>query len=124
MDGSIVFNFVQSEVPPMVEALLARAGVSLDEVDYFLCHQPNRFMLQKLAEKMNIPYAKMPNNVVEHFGNSSGATIPIAAVLNLAEELKNGRPLICLTGFGAGLTWASMLLRMGNLNFCEMIDFY
>ena len=124
MDGSTVFNFVQSEVPPMVEALLARAGVSLDAVDYFLCHQPNRFMLQKLAEKMGIPYAKMPNNVVEHFGNSSGATIPIAAVLNLAEQLKNGQALICLAGFGAGLTWASMLLRMGNLKFCEMIDFY
>src|SRR5439155_26617395 len=72
MDGSAIFNFVQVEVPPMIQSLLAFAGVSMDSVNYFLCHQPNRFMIQKLADKMKVPYAKMPSNVVEHFGNSSG----------------------------------------------------
>ena len=55
MDGSAVFNFVQTEVPPMIESLLATAGTTVDQIDYFLCHQPNRFMLQKLADKMKIP---------------------------------------------------------------------
>lgn len=123
MDGTAIFNFVQVEVPPMIESLLAAAGVSKDAVDYFLCHQPNRFMLQKLADKMKIPYAKMPSNVVEHFGNSGGATIPTAITYNLADELKKGECLACLTGFGGGLVWASMLLRLGGLSFCEMIDF-
>ena len=123
MDGSAIFNFVQSEVPPLIEELLTTAGVSVENVDYFLCHQPNRFMLQKLAEKMNIPLAKMPNNVVENFGNSSGATIPIAAALNLAEQLKHGQFSSCLVGYGGGLTWAAMLLRLGNLKFCEIVDF-
>jgi 3-oxoacyl-[acyl-carrier-protein] synthase-3 len=123
MDGTAIFNFVQVEVPPLIEALLARAGASMADVDYFLCHQPNRFMLQKLADKMKVPYAKMPNNVVEHFGNSGGATIPTAITFNLAKQLKNGHCRACLAGFGGGLTWAAMLMRLGPLAFCEMIDY-
>ena len=123
MDGSAVFNFVQVDVPPLIESLLAFAGVSMDAVDYFLCHQPNRFMLQKLADKMKVPYAKMPMNVVEHFGNSSGVTIPIAIAFNLGGQLKNGCSQVCLSGFGVGLTWSSMLMRLGGLAFCELIDY-
>jgi len=123
MDGAAIFNFVQSEVPPLIEGLLADAGVSVDDIDYFLCHQPNRFMLQKLAEAINVPQAKMPCNVVENFGNSSGATIPIAATLNLGEELKESHALTCFVGYGAGLTWAALLMRLGELNFCEMVEF-
>jgi len=123
MDGAAIFNFVQMEVPPLIEGLLERAGRTKDSVDYFLCHQPNRFMLQKLADKMKIPHARMPNNVVEKFGNSSGATIPIALTLNLADRAKNGTLQTCLAGFGAGLTWAAMLLAFRNLAFCEMVDY-
>ena len=123
MDGSAVFNFVQTEVPPLIEETLKDAGVAMDAVDYFLCHQPNRFMLQKLADKMKVPHARMPNNVVERFGNSSGATIPIAVMINFAERAKTGDCLACLAGFGVGMTWSSMLMRLGGLNFCEMIDY-
>lgn len=123
MDGTAIFNFVQLEVPPMIESLLSTAGVPAEAVDYFLCHQPNRFMLQKLADKMKVPHGKMPNNVVQHFGNSSGATIPTAIAFNLAAQTRNGHIQACLAGFGGGLAWASMLIRLGGLNFCEMIDF-
>lgn len=123
MDGSAIFNFVQSEVPPLVHDLLARVGIGINDIDFFLCHQPNRFMLQKLADKMKIPYAKMPSNVVENYGNSSGASIPVAITLNLAERLKTGQARVCLIGYGAGLTWTAMLLRIGRLTFCESIAF-
>jgi 3-oxoacyl-[acyl-carrier-protein] synthase-3 len=123
MDGSAIFNFVQTEVPPMVDELLARAGSNVDEIDYFICHQANRYMIQKLAEKMKIPLTKTPSNIVEKFGNSSGATIPVAITFNLGDQLKTSEVNACLLGYGAGLTWAAMLLRLGNLNFCELIDF-
>ena len=123
MDGSAVFNFVQTEIPPMIEELLKDANTAKESVDYFLCHQPNRFMLQKLADKMKVPHARMPNNVVERYGNSSGATIPIAIVLNLAERVREGHCRVCLAGFGVGLTWGSMLMRLGGLAFCETVDF-
>jgi len=123
MDGTAIFNFVQVEVPPLIEDLMAWAGISQNAIDYFVFHQPNRFMLQKLADKMQIPYAKMPSNVVENFGNSSGATIPVAIALNLANQVQNGDLQVCLAGFGGGLTWAAMLMRLGRLAFCEMIDY-
>ncbi len=123
MDGSAIFNFVQTEIPPLIETLLAQAGRTMDSVDYFLCHQPNRFMLQKLADKMKVPHAKMPNNVVESFGNTSGATIPTAMIINLAEQLKKGSIRACLAGFGGGLTWSAMLMELGPLAFCEMVDY-
>jgi 3-oxoacyl-[acyl-carrier-protein] synthase-3 len=123
MDGSAVFNFVQVEVPPMIRELLSTAGAASEEVDYFLFHQPNRFMLHKLADELNVPYEKMPSNVVENYGNSSGVTIPMAIVHNLREKLLAGRIRACLAGFGVGLTWASMLMRLGPLEFCEMVEF-
>jgi 3-oxoacyl-[acyl-carrier-protein] synthase-3 len=123
MDGTAIFNFVQVEVPPLIESLLAEAGATLESVDYFLCHQPNRFMLQKLADKMKVPRAKMPSNVVEHFGNGGGATLPLAITYNLAAQLKSGHCRVCLAGFGGGLVWAAMLLRLGGLSFCEMVEF-
>ncbi|MBE2212916.1 MAG: ketoacyl-ACP synthase III [Opitutaceae bacterium] len=124
MDGSVVFNFVQTEVPPLILSLLETAQVSIDQVDYFLTHQPNRFMLQKLADKLGVPHARMPNNVVERFGNSSGATIPINLALNLADRARGPEGfLACIAGFGGGLTWAAMLLHLSRLRFCSIIDY-
>jgi 3-oxoacyl-[acyl-carrier-protein] synthase-3 len=117
MDGSSVFNFVQVDVPPLIEGLLERAGVSIKEVDYFFCHQPNRFMLQKLAEKMKVPFEKMPSNVVQHFGNSGGVTIPTVIAFNLQDRLLHEELRVCLAGFGVGLSWAAMLLNLGKLDF-------
>jgi 3-oxoacyl-[acyl-carrier-protein] synthase-3 len=123
MDGSAVFNFVQTEVPPMIESLLATAGTTVDQIDYFLCHQPNRFMLQKLADKMKIPYEKMPNNVVENFGNTGSATIPMVIALNFQERIQREKLRVCLAGFGGGLAWASMLMELGAMDFNTTIEY-
>jgi 3-oxoacyl-[acyl-carrier-protein] synthase-3 len=95
----------------------------MDSIDYFLCHQPNRFMLQKLADKMKIPHARMPNNVVEHFGNNRGVTIPTVMTFNLGERLLREKLCVCLAGFGAGLTWAGMLLTIGKFDFNGIIEY-
>ena len=123
MDGSAVFNFVQVEVPPMIEEILRTAGKTMEDVDAFLFHQPNRFMLEKLASRMKVPLEKMPTNVVEHFGNSSGVTIPVALAYNLRETVTTAGIYACLSGFGVGLTWSSMLMCLGPMRFCEMITF-
>jgi 3-oxoacyl-[acyl-carrier-protein] synthase-3 len=123
MDGAAVFNFAQVEVPPMIEELLGSVKGELEDIDMFLFHQPNRFMLQKLAEKLRIPSHKMPVNIVELYGNSSGVSIPMAITHNLCELLMQRRIRACLAGFGVGLTWASMLMPLGPLQFCEMIEF-
>lgn len=123
MNGTAVFNFVQTEVPPLIDALLLAAGLTRDEVDYFMFHQPNRFMLEKLADKMGVPYERMPNNIVEHFGNASGATIPTNVTFNLGKCLKERSLRLCFSGFGVGLTWAAMVMSVGPLAFCDTIDY-
>ena len=121
MDGSRVFNFVQKEVPPMIDEILKYANVKKEKIDWFLFHQPNKFMLQKLADKLEIPWDKVPMNVVENFGNSSGSTIPVAITHNLSRQMREKSYQCCLAGFGAGLSWSSMIMELGNLDFCEMI---
>ena len=123
MDGSTIFNFVQTEVPPMIKNLLEWAEVPIAAVDYFLCHQPNRFMLEKLADKMKVPYAKMPNDVVEHFGNSGSVTIPTVMAYNLRERLLQEQFQVCLAGFGGGLAWSAMLLNLGKLAFNQITEY-
>jgi len=123
MKGDDVFNFVQREVPPMIEQLLMKANITKDEIDYYMFHQPNKFMLNKLADKLNVPRDKMPSNVVENFGNASSVSIPTALTFNLGDRLINESLLICLAGFGVGLTWASMILRIENIKFCKIINF-
>jgi len=123
MKGDDVFNFVQREVPPMVEQLLQKAGVSKEEVDFYMFHQPNKFMLNKLADKLGVPRDKMPSNIVENFGNASGVTIPTAISFNLGDKLIRESYLICLAGFGVGLTWASLLMRIEHLKFNEIIKY-
>ncbi len=123
MKGDEVFNFVQREVPPLIWDLLKTTGRTADEIDYYMFHQPNRFMLQKLADKIGVSREKMPSNIVENFGNSSGCTIPTAITFNLGERLTTESHLICLSGFGVGLTWAAMIIRMQQLDFCNIIEY-
>lgn len=122
MDGSGVFNFVQVEVPPMLEWAFKREGKTTDDFDWFLFHQPNRFMLQKLAEKAGLPKEKLPMNLVENFGNPSGASIPLTAIYNCREELLGKDNRCCLSAFGSGLAWGLIFMNIGNLEHCELIE--
>ncbi len=123
MKGDEVFLFVQKEVPLMIDELMEASAFTKNDVDYFMFHQPNRFMLQKLAEKMKIPFEKMPNNIVANFGNSSGVTIPTNISFNLGAKLENSMQKICMAGFGVGLTWASLLMDVGNLRYNKIIRY-
>jgi 3-oxoacyl-[acyl-carrier-protein] synthase-3 len=123
MKGDEVFNFVQTEVPPLIEEVLKLAKIHKEEIDYFMFHQPNRFMLQKLADKIGVSRDKMPSNVVENFGNSSGVTIPIAIAFNIGDNIETKQHKLCLSGFGVGLTWAAMILDVGPLEFCKQINY-
>ncbi len=123
MKGDDVFNFVLNKVPEQIESLLSEFGLTKDDIDYFMCHQPNRFMLQKLADKLGVSYEKLPNNIVENFGNASGVTIPTNICFNLRD--KKEKLKLCLSGFGVGLTWGSMILDIDfeKLKFNDLVEF-
>lgn len=123
MDGTAVFNFVQTEVPPLIADIMDFSNKSDEDISAYAFHQPNKFMLEKLADKLGVDRLKVPMDVVERFGNNSGVTIPTVLATNLKHDLLSRSDLYCLAGFGVGLTWASMVMPIGPLEFCEQIDY-
>lgn len=91
----------------MINSLLEDAAIDKDCVDYYMFHQPNRFMLHKLADKIGVPYEKLPSNIVENFGNASGVSIPTNITFNLEKRLLKEELNLCFAGFGVGLTWGA-----------------
>lgn len=122
MDGSAVFTFVQHEIPPMVQEVLQMAGKTKEDIDWYLFHQPNRFMLEKLADKLEVPREKMFMNIVEKYGNSAGSVLGINIVENLGEELEKKEFECLLSSFGGGLTWNAAVMRLGKMDFCRLIE--
>lgn len=124
MDGAEVFNFSISEEPKAVSDLLDFAGIEIDDVDHFVFHQANRYILSNIAKRLEIDPAKVPMRTVERFGNQSSASIPSALCSELGDllSLDAGRQVL-LSGFGVGLSWATALLPISSLRVCEVIDY-
>lgn len=121
MKGGDVFNFTQTVVPAFIQNLLSFADCSKEDIDYFMLHQPNRFILEKIAQKLGVGNEKVPSNIVGKYGNSSSATIPVAIAENLASK---SFPLrLCLCGFGAGLSWGGAVMSVNRLAFCEVVEY-
>lgn len=122
MDGAAVFTFTMEDIPPQIEEILAFSGDTRETIDYFLFHQPNQFILKQMADKMKIPQSKLPNNIVGIFGNCSASCIPLDIAVNCPEIAQQPRR-VCLSGFGVGLTWMSMVMDLGPLDVCSIIDY-
>jgi 3-oxoacyl-[acyl-carrier-protein] synthase-3 len=123
MKGDDVFNFVQTKVPEMVNEVYTDLNISDSEVDFYLFHQPNKFMLEKLADKMNVDRNKMPNNVVSKYGNGSGITVPLNICENISSKLEESNLKVILGGFGVGLTWSMVVCELKKMRFCEIINY-
>ena len=121
MDGAAIFNFVQTMVPDMIIQALKNNNFLVDDIDRFFFHQPNKFMLRKLAERIGIPEDKIPMNLVENYGNPSGCSIPLVMALNAQEDLKQGVLRCCLSAFGSGLAWGTIIMYIGELDNIDIV---
>jgi 3-oxoacyl-[acyl-carrier-protein] synthase-3 len=110
MNGAEIFNFTLRVVPAAVDRLLAQVGLVPADVDQFVFHQANSYMLEHLRKKMHIPVERFIVSM-SHCGNTVSSTIPIA--LRDAQEsgaLKRGQRVM-LVGFGVGYSWGATLIR-------------
>jgi 3-oxoacyl-[acyl-carrier-protein] synthase III len=111
MNGPEIFNFTNNAVPKAVEQCLIKNNMSLDEVDYFIFHQANKYMIEHLRKKIGIPKEKFHANLLLT-GNTVSATIPIA----YSDALDNGtikqgnKVLLC--GFGVGYSWGAVIVEV------------
>ncbi len=110
MNGSEIFTFTLKAVPMAISALYEKSGITAESVDLFVFHQANKFMLDTLRKKCQIPEEKFVITM-ENIGNTVSSTIPIA--LKDAEDsgkLKKGMHVL-LTGFGVGYSWAACMVE-------------
>ncbi len=111
MNGPEIFNFTLRTVPQVMDELMKKTGLSLEEVDYIIPHQANKFMLERLQRRMRVAAGKFHIDL-EQTGNTVSSTIPIA----LEGARKQGRlsagQRVALVGFGVGYSWAATVVRV------------
>ena len=122
MNGPEIFNFTLRVVPATVSRLLSLAGKGFNDIDLFVFHQANQFMLEHLRKKLMIPQEKFYVGL-RQCGNTVSSTIPIALNCAVAEgRLRNGQ-VAMLLGFGVGYSWGGTLIRwMSNARFLTVRD--
>lgn len=109
MHGGNVFNFTADVVPPMVEELLQKSRLAQEEIDLWVFHQANKYMINYLRKLLDIDKERF-YIFMEHVGNTVSSTIPIALVEARKENKLHGNVL--LAGFGVGLSWGGVMLRI------------
>lgn len=113
MDGSRVFDFTLREIPKSIESLLAYSNISIADIDYFVPHQSNKFIIKQIASAIGVSSNQCFINI-NSFGNTSGVSVPLA-ILSNREKLqeKENTTLLC-SGYGSGLNWGNCVLNFGS----------
>jgi 3-oxoacyl-[acyl-carrier-protein] synthase-3 len=109
MDGPEIFTFTLRAVPALVEETLQKAQATIQDVDYFVFHQANHYMLESLRRKIKIPKEKFVI-AFEHCGNTVSSTIPIALHSMKENGLLHPGCRLMLVGFGVGYSWGATML--------------
>jgi 3-oxoacyl-[acyl-carrier-protein] synthase-3 len=122
LEGMDIFNFSLREVAPNINNLLEYANEDKSDFDYFVMHQANKLMNESIRKKLKIEKDKVPYSLAK-FGNTSSASIPLTIVSELKNNLSKGKHKLILSGFGVGLSWASVLLDTNNLICTEVIEY-
>lgn len=112
MNGSEIFTFTLDNVPLLIENTLERNGIQKEEVDLFVYHQANKYMLNFLRKKSAIDKDKFYYALAE-FGNTVSNSIPIALVEAIKDGSIHPNMSVLIAGFGVGYSWG------GTILYCE-----
>ena len=115
MNGSAIIDFAEEVVPETVSRVLDKAGITKEQVDYFIFHQANKFVLKHLQQKCDLLEVPFWNHV-EHIGNTVSCTIPLAIEELIKEKDPTGLPVVMIVGFGVGLSWAGCLVNLSRMS--------
>lgn len=111
MKGSDVFKFATVELEKSIRHILEQASLTIDDVDYFVCHQANQRIIEMVARKLKIRPEQIYINI-DRYGNTSSASIPICLSEMQAAGMLEGNKRLVLSGFGAGLTLGSTIVEL------------
>lgn len=111
MNGSEIFYFVSRQIPGVVQQALEKNKMELEEVDFFIFHQANEYMIKSLTKKLKIGQDKYYNNIGD-IGNTVSSTIPIALKRCIEGNLVKKGDKIMLCGFGVGYSWGAVIVEL------------
>lgn len=111
MNGRKIYQFAVRKVPAIINEVSAKAGIETSEINYLLCHQANQRILDAVTDRMGWESGRCLSNIAK-YGNTSAASIPLVWD-EFQDSIKTG-DIICLAGFGAGLTAGSILWQIGG----------
>lgn len=112
MDGAEVFNFSLKAAPEVVNELLSYSGETIDSLEAIIFHQANKYIVSNVARRLKLPLGKVPMDSFSRYGNTSGASIPLALVDYLSRQATAADRRFLLCGFGVGLTWGGGLVSL------------
>lgn len=109
MDGGAIFDFSSDVVPQMVEDVLHKSNLQMDDINLWVFHQANKYMINYIRKMLEIDKERF-YIYMEHVGNTVSSTIPIALCAAREEGKLQGN--VVLAGFGVGLSWGVVMLRI------------
>ncbi len=121
MDGMAVFNFAIKVVPKGVKEMMAVTGHTLEDIDWLVFHQSNKFMTDFFIKKLKFDQNKVPY-CIGRFGNTSSASVPLTIVSELKDKLKDGDNVV-MCGFGAGLSWGTVFMQFNGCKISELVEY-
>jgi 3-oxoacyl-[acyl-carrier-protein] synthase-3 len=121
LNGIEVFNFSLREVALNINTLLAFNNTNVQHYNYAVFHQANLLIIDSIRKKLKLEKEKVPVNI-DRFGNTSSASIPLAIVTELKEEVKNKSLQLLLCGFGVGLSWGTVALDTNCICIPSLIE--
>ncbi len=110
MDGAGIFNFTIKRVPPLIRDTLDQGSCAVGDVDAYLFHQSNRFIIKHLMKKCGLPEDRVPITL-EDCGNCGGPSVAVALTRHIAAD-RDKRVKLMMLGYGVGLSWASALVDL------------
>jgi len=120
LNGMAVFNFSVTEVPKNIQEFFALTSTNPDSYNYFVMHQANLLMNETIRKKLKFSSEKIPYSLSK-YGNTSSASIPLTIVSELRNNVRDKVSWL-LSGFGVGLSWATVSLKTQNLICPEIIE--
>lgn len=123
MDGGRIFEFTMENIAPSIENLMNYANLEQKDINCFVFHQANKFILENIARKLNIDETLISTETLTNFGNQCGASIPCTISNTLRTVVGNEKKKVLMSGFGVGLSWATAILDLNKI-YCSKLEEY
>lgn len=121
MDGMAVFNFAMKRVPKSIKEIVEITGTTMDDINWLVFHQANKFMTDFFTKKLKFDKERVPY-CIQKYGNTSSTSVPLTIVSELQDKLKDGNRVV-MSGFGAGLSWGTASIVFNGCKISPVIEY-